>query len=213
MEKLMPLVTEGLLPGLDLESADPYDPVVVREVPRPWRLLGAGNYAAVLTHPQYPKYAVKVYAPGRPGLEEELEVYRRMGRHPAFSECYGSGESFLVLKRLEGITLYDCIRKGIRIPEKVVRDIDEALDYARAKGLCPHDIHAKNVMMADGRGLVLDVSDFLKMEYCRMWDDFKKAYRKLYKPLLLRNPVPVPELMLDGIRKSYRYYKRWTGDV
>lgn len=210
LERLLSLVKEELLPRLELASTDPYDPVEVREVPKPWRILGAGNYAAVLMHPDFPRCAVKVYAPGRPGLEEELRVYESLGRHPAFSECYGSGENFIILKRLEGVTLYDCIRKGIRIPERVVSDIDEALDYARSKGLYPHDIHAKNVMMADGRGLVLDVSDFLKMEYCRMWDDFKKAYRKIYKPLLLRRPFPVPELMLEGVRKSYRHYKRWS---
>ncbi|WP_438448120.1 serine/threonine protein kinase [Gorillibacterium sp. sgz5001074] len=212
MNKLLNLVKEGLLPRLTLESPDPHDPVEVLEVPSPWQLLGVGNYAAVLVHPDYADYAVKVYAPGKPGLQDELQVYGRLGRHRAFSECYGSGESFLILKRLQGVTLYDCIRRGIPIPERVIRDIDEALEYARSKGLYPHDIHAKNVMLADGRGLVLDVSDFLKMEYCRMWDDFKKAYRKLYKPLLLRRPVPIPERLLEGVRKSYRYYKKWRGE-
>jgi hypothetical protein len=209
MKKLMEEVTGVLLPGLVLESVDPFDPVVVRELPDPWTCLGAGNYAAVLLHPDFPGYAVKVYAPGRPGLEEETEVYRRLGRHPAYSECFAAGENFLILKRLSGITVYECIRRGIRIPKQVIRDIDEALDYARSKDLHPHDIHAKNVMMENGRGLVLDVSDFLKQEYCGMWKDFKKAYHRVYVPFLLKRPVPVPHSVLEGVRKSYRLWKRW----
>lgn len=208
MKKLLKEVTEVLLPGLALESVDPYDPVVVGELPGPWTCLGAGNYAAVLLHPDFPEYAVKVYAPGRPGLEEELEVYRRLGKHPAYSESYASGDNFLILKRLKGLTVYECIRRGIRIPKQVIRDIDEALEYARSKGLYPHDIHAKNVMMENGRGLVLDVSDFLKQEYCGMWKDFKKAYYRLYVPVLLKRPFPVPYGMLEGVRKSYRLWKK-----
>lgn len=211
MKELSALVSEELLPRLRVESTDPYDPVRVRAYPKPWQILGAGNYAAVLMHPDYPQYAVKVYAPGRPGLREETEVYRRLGRHPAFSECYAAGSCFLILKRLQGNTVYECIRRGIRIPEQVIRDIDEALDYARSKGLHPHDIHAKNVMMQEGsgRGLVLDVSDFLKRENCSMWEDFKKAYFRLYVPILLKRPVPVPHGVMEAVRKSYRLWKSW----
>lgn len=208
MKKLLMQVTDELLPELVVESLDPHDPVVVKELPRPWTCLGRGNYAAVLLHPEYPEYAVKVYAPGRPGLEEELEVYRLLGRHPAYSECYASGSNFLIMKRLKGLTVYECIRRGIRIPEQVIRDIDEALDYARSKALYPHDIHAKNVMMENGRGYVLDVSDFLKQSYCGMWKDFKKVYFRLYAPLMRRHPIPVPDGLLEIIRKGYQLWKK-----
>ena len=86
---------------------------------------------------------IKVYAPGRPGLTEEVEVYRRLGIHPAFSQCLYAGENFLVLKRLYGTTLYDCLHKGIPIPEQVIQDIDDALHYARSRGLFPHDVHGR----------------------------------------------------------------------
>lgn len=100
MEKLLELVTGELLAKATIESVDPKEPVKVRSVPKPWKVLGTGNYAAVFYHPEAPDYAVKVYAPGRPGLTEEAEVYRRLGRHPAFSECYYNGPDFLILKRL-----------------------------------------------------------------------------------------------------------------
>ncbi|GAA3404949.1 serine/threonine protein kinase [Paenibacillus hodogayensis] len=208
IETYMKLARTGLLPQLDVHSVDPREPVRTGVLPKPWKLVGAGNYAAVVAHPDYPGMVVKVYAEGRPGLREEVEVYRRLGPHPAYSECYGAGERFLVLKRLNGVTIYDCLRRGIRIPEQVIRDIDTALDYSRLRGLNPHDVHGKNVMMIEGRGVVVDVSDFLKKEECVMWSDFKKSYYALYKPLLLRWAVPLPDSLLNALRKGYRLVRR-----
>lgn len=209
MNRLLESVRQELLPGLRIESVDPHNPVVVHQVPDPWRLLGAGNYAAVVYHPDYPNLVVKIYAPGRPGFEEELEVYRRLGSHPAFSECLYAEEGFLVLKRLRGVTLYDSIHQGLPIPEQVIRDIDEALDYARGRGLHPHDVHGRNVMMHEGRGLVVDVSDFLHEEACSKWDNLKKAYYWLYLPILSPLKLQVPYFTLDVVRRSYRLFSKW----
>lgn len=203
IQPLIDMVERQLLPQLQIESVHPYDPVVVHFVPKPWKVLGAGNYATVVTHPDYGNHAVKVYAPGRPGLEDEAEVYKRLGSHPAFSECYHVGKSYLILRRLTGVTLYNCILRGIPIPRQVIRDIDDALDYARNKGLNPHDVHGKNVMLIDGRGIVVDVSDFLKQEPCSMWDDLKAAYDRFYFPFMHR--LPVPEFLLTAVRKGYRW--------
>ncbi|NEW06656.1 serine/threonine protein kinase [Paenibacillus sp. SYP-B3998] len=200
-------IEQKLLPQLQISSEQPYDPIVVHHVPKPWRLVGSGNYAAVVMHPSYPEIVVKVYAPGRPGLSEEKEVYQRLGKHEAFSECLHEGESYLVLRRLTGVTLYMCLRRGIPIPRKVLQDIDRALDYARSRGLSPHDVHGKNVMMKDGSGLVVDVSDFLKEEYCPMWDDLKRAYDRFYYPWIRR--IPFPEFMLHLVRRGYRKWKKW----
>ncbi len=201
-------IERELLPGLQLESVDPRNPVVVRHVPAPWKLLGAGNYAAVLTHPEYPDVVVKVYAPGRPGFEAEVEVYRRLGEHPAYSQCLHAGQGYLVLRRLHGITLYDCVHQGVPIPEQVIRDIDEALDYARARGLYPHDVHGRNVMMKDGHGLVVDVSDFLEDEDCAKWQHIKTAYYWFYRPLFLPLRLRVPYFVLDFVRAGYRIFRR-----
>lgn len=195
-----------LLPHLRIASEQPDEPIAVYHVPEPWRLLGAGNYAAVLTHPDFSDWVVKVYAPGRPGLEDEAEVYRLLGRHPAYSECICKGRNFLILRRLTGVTLYNCMRKGIPIRRQVIRDIDRALAYAVGKGLFPHDVHGKNVMMKDGRGIVVDVSDFLKREPCTMWDDLKKAYDRFYFPWISR--LPFPDFVLNFLRRGYRKWKK-----
>ncbi|MGF1980555.1 MAG: serine/threonine protein kinase [Nostoc sp. CmiSLP01] len=201
---LLKSIDRDLLPSLQIESVNPRDPIKVKYLSQPWRLLGIGNYAAVVVRPDYPECVVKIYAPGRPGYEEEVEVYRRLGFHPAFSECLYAADGFLVLKRLDGITLYDCMHLGLPIPQQVIRDIDEALDYARSRGLHPHDVHGRNVMMHQGRGLVVDISDFLHQEACSKWNDLKKAYYWLYRPVLRPLRLRVPYSALNMLRKTYR---------
>ncbi|GMK40791.1 serine/threonine protein kinase [Paenibacillus sp. CCS19] len=204
---------QELLPQLTLHSEHPGEPIRVDRYPHGWKLLGAGNYAAVFVPSLHDMdhYAVKVYAPGREGWEEEVEVYRRIGDHPAYSCCYHAAEAqglqYLVLRRLSGKTLYNCVLDGDHIPERAIEDIDEALDYARSRGLHPHDVHGKNVMVSKGRGLVVDISDFLKEEPCMMWDDLKRAYTRIYKPFLSKRPVAIPEWVMNSVRRGYRFIR------
>ena len=209
LDQFVNAIYEELLPNLKLQSIDPNNPVKVYEYPSPWQLLGAGNYAAVLCHPNYAEQVVKIYAPDRPGFEEEVEVYHRLGSHPAFSECFYAKDGFLVLKRLTGVTLYDCLHRGLRIPKRVIEDIDQALDYARNQGLHPHDVHGRNVMMLEGRGLVVDISDFLRKETCTKWDDLKRAYYWLYLPIFYPLRLRVPYWLLDKVRSTYRVFRRF----
>ncbi len=193
-----------LLPKLRIKSVNPHDPIEVGHIPNPWKLVGAGNYAAVFYHPSHPHLVVKIYAPGRPGFDQEVEVYRRLGYHPAFSECFYAKNGYLILRRLYGTTLYDCMNLGIPIPRKVIQDIDKALDYARNRGLFPHDIHGRNVMMYEGRGLVVDISDFMEEEECSKWENLKRAYYLLYRPFISPLRLKVPYSVLNVVRKSYR---------
>lgn len=213
VERLAELVRRKLLPALRVESVSSRDPVVVHHAPEPWRVLGSGNFAAVLVHPDHPELVVKVYAPDRPGFEAEVEVYRRLGEHHAYSQCLHAENGFLVLQRLHGVTLYDCVHQGLPIPEQVIRDIDEALNHARQRGLHPHDVHGRNVMMRDGRGLVVDVSDFLKQEDCSKWEDLKTAYHGFYRPVFMRLRLRVPYFLLDLIRLGYRTFRRMVPEA
>jgi hypothetical protein len=204
LNRLIESVSQELLPKLQIESVNSYNPIVVHHIPQPWCLLGAGNYAVVLYHPDNPGMVVKIYAPGRPGFEQEVEVYHHLGAHPAFSECFYARDGFLILKRLYGITLYDAITKGIRIPKEVIQDIDKALNYARQRGLYPHDVHGRNVMISEGRGLVVDISDFLHEEKCSKWDNLKTAYYWFYRPIISPLKLRVSYSLLDVVRKTYR---------
>ncbi|MEM7759770.1 MAG: hypothetical protein AAF298_16820, partial [Cyanobacteria bacterium P01_A01_bin.40] len=89
---LIASIHQELLPNLKINSIDHNHPVVVEQVLAPWQLLGTGNYAGVFFHSDYADLVVKVYAPGRSGWSEELEVYQRLGSHAAYSTCwYRSG--------------------------------------------------------------------------------------------------------------------------
>jgi hypothetical protein len=92
----------------------------------------------------------------------------------------------------------------LRIPSQVIRDIDRALDYARKQELHPHDVHGRNVMMAEGQGLVVDVSDFLNQEECGAWEDLRRAYYWIYRPIFYPLGLKVPYALLDLLRASYR---------
>jgi hypothetical protein len=208
MLPLRQLIERTLRPTLRIESVSPHDPVVARHVPEPWRVLGCGNYAVVLFHPGHPELVIKVYAPGRAGFDAERTVYRRLGKHPAYSRCLHAENGILVLRRLHGVTLYDAVHRGLAIPERVIRDIDAALDYARERGLHPHDVHGRNVMMHEGRGLVVDVSDFLDEEDCTKWRDLRAAYFRVYRPVFMRLRLRVPYAALDVVRFGYRILRR-----
>lgn len=205
---LIDCIDNKLLPNIDIQSVRSFDPIIVHNVPEPWILLGVGNYAAGFTHPDFSEYVVKIYAPGRPGIQEEVEVYNKIKSHQSYSECFYYTENYLILKRLKGKTLYSCVNEGIPIPENVINDIDEALKYARSLGLNPHDVHAKNVMIVEDKGVVVDVSDFTKSNKCFLWEDFKKAYYKIYIPLLYKYHPAIPEFYLNVIRRGYRLLKK-----
>lgn len=207
-EEFISIIDKKLRTNIVIKSIDSEDPVVVNNIPGSWMLLGCGNYAAVFTHKDFEDYVVKIYAEGRLGLKEEVEVYKAIGNHPAYSYLVYHTEEYLILKRIKGITLYNCFMRGIKIPPQIIKDIDEALKYARKRGLYPHDVHVKNIMMVENRGVVVDVSDFKHKEYCSLWDDFKKAYYKYYLPLLYKFTIPIPKFILNLIRKSYRAYKK-----
>lgn len=208
MKTLIDYIDNILLPNIDIKSISTFDPIIVEHVPEPWILLGVGNYAAGLTHPDFPEYVVKIYAPGRSGIQEEVEVYEKIESHPSYSKCFYHTENYLILKRLEGKTLFFCIKEGIQIPKQVIDDIDEALEYARSLGLNPHDVHVKNVMIVEGRGVVVDISDFSESKKCFLWEDFKKAYYKIYLPLFYKYHPAIPEFYLNIIRRSYRLMRR-----
>lgn len=202
-------VEQELLAADCVRSVDPHDPVQVENQPADWTVLGCGNYAAVFLHPDHPDLVVKMYAPGREqGITLEAEVYRRIGRHPALSECLHVGRTYLVLRRLQGITFYDCVRHGIRIPPQAIADIDAALAYAVARGLSPHDVHGRNLMLHQGRGFIVDLSDFLNPQSCRAWQDLRLAYQLLYQPLIAPLRLRLPAPLLDATRRCYRFYRR-----
>lgn len=206
--KYIELIENDLLPQIHLSTNSPFDPIIVNNRSTSWKTIGSGNYAGVFSHVSHPKRVVKVYGRSHEELKKEIDVYKKLGTHESYSTLFAYGDNYLVLKKLEGITLFDAVVKGIQIPKLVIEDIDQGLDYARSVGLNPFDVHGKNVVMFEGRGYIVDVSDFYKQGYCRKWDDLKKAYYKIYQPYLYKYHPPIPFLFVNGVRKGYRLYRR-----
>jgi hypothetical protein len=208
IEKYTKLIGNELLPNIQLSAEGPFDPIIVKNFSNTWKTIGSGNYAGVFLHQSNPTWVVKVYGRKPEDLKKEVDVYKNLGNHQSFSSLIDFGDNYLILKRIDGINLFDALVKGIPIPMSVIHDVDEGIAYARSVGLNPYDIHGKNVVMSNGRGYIVDVSDFYKQGKCRKWDDLKKAYYKIYLPFISKYHPPIPFFIVNNVRKGYRLYRK-----
>lgn len=208
-EDIMPWQSiEPLLKKIRIQSNPDNQPVTVEAVPPPLTVVGTGTDAVVVRHPDFPRLAFKVYAEGRSrALENEHAVYRRLGRSPYFPVCHGKGNFYLVLSFEEGITLYDCLIKGIPISGQVIDDVEKARAYVRQMGLNPRDIHLKNVLLQKGRAKLLDVSEYVKPGNDGRWDHLVQAYRNFYHLIEGRK---IPVWLIEAVKKAY--YLQVSGD-
>jgi hypothetical protein len=195
---------EQQVAGIRVRSVNPRDPVHVKSQPDGWRCVGVGNTAAVFQPKDRPDLAVKVFAEGFEAVAaEEAGIYEQLGDTEYFPKFYGKGDRFLLIEYRPGRNLYDCLLQGVHIPEQVIFDVEEAIAYARRRGLNPADIHIKNVLLHEGRGVLVDVSDYRRENECKRWPSLKKAYydyyQELYKP-----GMGVPSWVLETIRKWYK---------
>ncbi len=167
--------------------------------------IGVGTDAAVFRFLKMPHLAFKVFSDDKLEKKDvELEVYVKLGRSEYFPEYYGSGSNFLVMSYEEGITLHDCLLKGIHIPQQVVYDVDNARHYASEKGLNPRDIHLKNVLLHEGRAKILDVSEYMKSGNDNRWQYLKDGYHEHYH-LIAGKAIPL--WILETVRKWYNQEK------
>ncbi|WP_064094065.1 hypothetical protein [Rossellomorea aquimaris] len=169
------------------------------------RCVGVGTDAAVFQSVYSPEYAFKLYAEDKIAkIKIEEKVYSLIGESPFFSTCFAANDKYLVLSYEEGITLYDCLLQGVHIPEQVVRDVEEAREYVRQKGLNPRDIHLKNILLQDGRAKIIDVSEYVQPGNDFRWEHLKKGYDEHYH---LIDGKSVPFWLLETIRK---WYNQWN---
>ncbi|SDM69116.1 serine/threonine protein kinase [Sediminibacillus halophilus] len=165
-------------------------------------IAGIGTDAAVFRFHSLPGYAFKLYANEKIAKKTiEYQVYQQLGQNRHFPVCYDAGDRYLVLSYEPGITLYDCLVRGISIPRQLITDVEAARQYVRSSGLNPRDIHLKNILMQNGRAKLLDVSEYIKSGSDYRWDHLKKGY-DLYYHLIEGKPVPI--WLIDRIRKWYQ---------
>lgn len=134
---------------------------------------------------------------------QESEIYQALKDNPYYPDIYDSGEEYLVIDFIKGHTLFDCLVKGIEIKESQIREIDQALQLARKRGLNPSDIHLRNIFLTlEGKIKIIDVARFRQVKKCKQWDDLKTAYLTFYRRKLF--PKKAPESMLNIIAMLYK---------
>ncbi|GAB7389014.1 serine/threonine protein kinase [Bacillaceae bacterium] len=176
--------------------------VVAISYPTALQFIGNGRSAVVFRLKKDPSKALKVFHPQFAEMaENEIAVYLKLGHSPYYPQMYAYGKLYLVIEYIEGKTLFKCLTEGIFIPEKVIHEVDAAIEHARKKGLNPSDIHLRNIMLTEQGVKMIDVARFLQKKDCRQWDDLKKAYYQMY--LHPSFPKKIPERILNYIASKY----------
>lgn len=192
---------EDVIKNIQVFSTYDNNPVMVKCVSDILKCVGVGTDAAVFNIEGNNKYVYKVFSDDKlEKMEMEKKVYEMLGEATFFPIYYGSGSNYLILSYEKGETLYDCLLKGIYIPSQVIADVEEAREYALSKGLNPRDIHLKNILLFEGRGKLLDVSEYLKEGNDLRWDYLKKGYEEYYYLIKGRE---IPLWLIETVRKWY----------
>lgn len=147
---------------------------------------------------------VKIFFPPFAHLaEEEADIYRSLQGTSYYPTLYEVGPNYLVMDYIDGHTLFDCIRKGIKITEKHIHEVDKALSVARKKGMNPSDIHLRNIIITtEGKIKMIDVVRFRQSKNCTQWDDLKSAFYRFYN--LPFFPKKIPAVILNFTAAMYK---------
>ncbi len=166
--------------------------------------IGKGRSAVVYKLPDENK-VLKVFFPDYLHLAEcEATIYKELKNNHYFPVFYEVGEGYLILEYLDGMTFYDCLIKGVFLTKDHLLQVDDALAYARAKGLNPSDTHLQNVMLLrNGEVRVIDVVRFKQFKLCTHWDDLKYAYDMYYQRRFF--PKQYPIWFVEFIIRLYRH--------
>ncbi|PLS14760.1 serine/threonine protein kinase [Bacillus sp. M6-12] len=166
-------------------------------------LAGEGRSAFVFRIKETDK-AIKVFFPQFFHIaKEESEIYKMLKGNPYYPELFESGSNYLVIDYIQGLTLFQCITRGIPITSEQITEIDAALNSARKKDLNPSDIHLRNILItADNKIKLIDVARFRQAKNCSQWSDLKVAFHKFYsKPYF---PKRIPEYLLNAVAALYK---------
>lgn len=170
------------------------------------KCVGVGTDAAVFQHFYAPSYAFKVYAKDKVSkIKAEKDIYNTLSSSPYFPVCFAAYDKYLVLSYEGGTTLFDCLLQGIHIPDQVVKDVEDAREHVRKRGLNPRDMHLKNILLQNGRAKIIDVSEYIQPGNDFRWEHLKKGYEAYYH---LIDGTSIPYWLAETIRKWYNQRHR-----
>ncbi|WP_257988300.1 protein kinase family protein [Bacillus sp. V33-4] len=165
--------------------------------------IGAGRSAFVFKIRSTDKVLKVFFPPFTEVAKEEAEVYKALGETPFYPVLYDSGDNYIVIDFVQGNTLFSCLEKGIPITHRHIQKVDEALRFARKRGLNPSDIHLRNILITPAGGIkLIDVARFRQTKDCSQWDDLKNAFYAIYSHRIF--PKKIPASLLNLIAFIYK---------
>ena len=169
-------------------------------------LIGTGRSAFVFKIKDK-DLALKIYFPHKKRIAfEEATIYRKLQHIDYYPTLYDGGDNYIVIDYIEGYTLFQCLQRGIFVPEEKFKEISKALLMAEEIGLNPADIHLKNIIItSSGNIKVIDVARFRQQEKDQQWNDIEQVYYKIYSKYYF--PKKIPTFVLNLI--SFIYKKRY----
>lgn len=166
--------------------------------------IGTGRSACAFRIENTNKVLKVYYPPFSYIAEEETEIYQRLGGLSSFPALHESGENYIVIDYIQGMTFFQCLTRGERINQQTITEVDRVLLEVSRLQLNPSDIHLHNLILTpDGKVRIIDPARFNQQKDCTQWEDLKSAYHKYYlKPLF---PKRLPAVILDSIRLLYKH--------
>lgn len=166
-----------------------------------FHLIHTDSNAVFLKHSQQPDVVYKVFKKESiHKLDSEYKIYQYLQESPYFPKCFGKGENYLVLSYEQGPTLYQCLERGIYIPEQVITDVDQAIAFAKKQGLYPQNIHLKNVLLQGQHAKIIDVSNYLSPNQDHQWDHVATGYDHIYPYIQGKK---IPSFLIDKMKRIY----------
>ena len=167
-------------------------------------MAGSGRSAYVFKLKNTKKVLKVFYPPFEHLAKREAKIYKKLEGVSYFPVMHASGENYIVIDYIDGLTLFECLVKGKHIDENVLDEVDHAILLAKNRGLNPSDIHLHNILItSDGKVKLIDVVRFEQVKQCSQWDDLKRGYYKYYKKRIFPRKIPSKFLLMIAF-----FYKR-----
>ncbi|MFC4408889.1 hypothetical protein ACFOZY_00425 [Chungangia koreensis] len=133
----------------------------------------------------------------------EASVYHELKGIEYYPTMFEYGHDYIVMDYIEGLTLFECLTRGVPIERRHIKEVDRALHLAVERGLNPSDIHLRNIILTpSGEIKLIDVARFKQPHDPSQWDDLKRAYTKYYERPLF--PKKLPAFLLNRIAHLYK---------
>ncbi|WP_404461451.1 protein kinase family protein [Sutcliffiella horikoshii] len=167
-------------------------------------MAGSGRSAYVFKLKNTKKVLKVFYPPFEHLAKREAKIYKKLEGVSYFPVMHASGENYIVIDYIDGLTLFECLVKGKHIDENVLDEVDHAILLAKNRGLNPSDIHLHNILItSDGKVKLIDVVRFEQVKQCSQWDDLKRGYYKYYIKRIFPRKLPSKLLLMIAF-----FYKR-----